>query len=108
VASWVALDLRGLPRHHLQHQQQLHHHNSSINGYDTLTIDSDFYGYAGSTTGSTATDPPTTAGPSEAPTLRILITGNADAKLKSKFGFNFNVMDVKVIIFEKLDNFYLH
>jgi hypothetical protein len=53
VASWVALDLRGLPRHHLQHQQQQHHSN----GYDTLTIDSDFYGYAGSTTGSTAADP---------------------------------------------------
>lgn len=52
VASWVALDLRGLPRHHLQHQQP--HHS---NGYDTLTIDSDFYGYAGSTTGSTAADP---------------------------------------------------
>jgi hypothetical protein len=31
--------------------------NSSSNGYDTLTIDSDFYGYAISTTGSTAAFP---------------------------------------------------
>ena len=37
VASWVALDLR-----HLRHQ---HPHD---NGYDVMTIDSDFYGYAAS------------------------------------------------------------
>ena len=35
VASWVALDLR-----HLRHQ------HPQDNGYDVMTIDSDFYGYA--------------------------------------------------------------
>ena len=63
VASWVALDLRGLrgqqrrsnnnnnhhPHHHTSRQQQ-----QQRNGYDTTTIDSDFYGYAPSQTGSAA------------------------------------------------------
>ena len=66
VASWVALDLRGLrgqqrrsnnnnnhhPHHHTSRQQQ--QQQQQRNGYDTTTIDSDFYGYAPSQTGSAA------------------------------------------------------
>ena len=68
VASWVALDLRGLRGHHHHHnpaggggggqhqtsRRSNHHQQQQRNGYDTTTIDSDFYGYAPSQTGSAA------------------------------------------------------
>ena len=55
VASWVALDLRHLrhqrdPRgdHHDQQHRRGSHAADLDNGYDVMTIDSDFYGYAAS------------------------------------------------------------